>query len=177
MKNPTLAFFYSLAVPGLGQLYLGERAKGWTLLSMTGGVAVSLVISHTWIAWLLMGGIYLAVMIPAALDAYQTASGRPRAFTVPIPINRSEAEIGAVQVTLHGKKSKTWTGESIPYVIVMLLMIGPFAIPLLWQSGRFSKTAKVSWTLAVILIALLAIAIMTLTASSLDQLMEQATGG
>jgi len=104
MKNPYLAFFYSLAVPGIGQLYLGERAKGWALLSMTGGIVVSLVVSHTLIAWIMMGGIYLAVMIPSAVDAFQTASGRPRMFN----------------------------GDSKPYVIVMLLMVGPFAIPLLW---------------------------------------------
>jgi TM2 domain-containing membrane protein YozV len=146
MKNPFLAFFYSVAVPGLGQLYLGERAKGWTLLSMSAGIAVSLMITHTAIAWILMGGIYLAVMIPAALDAFQAASGRPRAFK----------------------------GDSRLYVVVMLLMVGPFAIPLLWQSGRFSKTAKIVWTLAVVLIALLAVVTLTFVASSLDQFMTRA---
>ena len=146
MKNPYLAFFYSLAVPGLGQLYLGERAKGWALLSMTGGIVVSLVVSHTLIAWIMMGGIYLAVMIPSAVDAFQTASGRPRMFN----------------------------GDSKPYVIVMLLMVGPFAIPLLWQSGRFTKTAKIIWTLAVILIAFLGIVALTFMASSMNQFMAQA---
>ena len=150
MKKPFLAFFYSLAVPGLGQLYLGERAKGWTLLSMTVGVVVSLIVSHTAIAWILMGGIYLAVMIPAAAEAYQ--------------------------VTLREKKAKTWMGDSIAYVIVMLLMVGPFAIPLLWQSGRFSKTAKIVWTLVVILIAVFAIVTLTFMASFLDLFMKQASG-
>ena len=146
MKNPYLSFLYSLLLPGAGQLYLGERAKGWTLLSMDVGVAVSLIFSHTWIAWFLMGGIYLAVMVPAAVDAFQTASGRPRTFS----------------------------GESIPYVIVMLLMVGPFAVPLLWQSVKFSKTAKILWTAFVILIAFLAIATLMLSASFLDQFMKQA---
>ena len=83
MKNPFLAALFSILVPGLGQLYLGENAKGWTLLSMTAGVVVSLVFSHTPVAWILMAGIYLAVMIPAALDAFQTASGRPRSVVDP----------------------------------------------------------------------------------------------
>ncbi len=144
MKNPRLALFYSVVVPGLGQLYLGERAKGWTLLCMGAGVVVSLIVSHTWIAWFLMGGIYLAVIIPAALDAFQTASGRPQTFPA----------------------------DTVPYVIVMLLMVGPFAIPLLWQSRKFSNVAKIVWTVVVILIALLAIAAMTFTASFLDQLMR-----
>ena len=145
MKDPRLAFFFSIVFPGLGQLYLGERAKGWTLLCMGAGVVVSLIFSHTWVAYFLMGGIYLAVMIPGALDAFQTASGRPRTFTA----------------------------DTIPYVILMLLMVGPFAIPLLWQSAKFSKTAKVLLTVAVILVAFLAIIATTFAASFLDQFIEQ----
>jgi len=92
-----------------------------------------------------MGLIYLAVMIPAASDAFQTASGKPRTFA----------------------------GNSVFYVIAMLLLVGPFAVPLLWQSARFSRTAKILWTILVILIAFLAIAVLMLTASSLDQLIKQ----
>ncbi|MFA7254598.1 MAG: hypothetical protein WC133_00665 [Candidatus Omnitrophota bacterium] len=146
MKDARLALIYSIVAPGLGQLYLGERAKGWTLLCMSAGVVVSLIISHTAIALFLMGGIYLAVMIPAARDAFQTASGQ----------------------------SRTFVANTVPYVIMMLLMIGPFAIPLLWQSAKFSKTAKILWTVAVILIALLGIATLTFMASSLDKFMKQA---
>lgn len=147
MKNPYLALIGSVLVPGAGQLYLGERAKGWTLVCMDIGVAVSLIVSHTWVAWLLMGGIYLAIMIPAALDAFQTASGRPRTFV----------------------------GDAVPYVIVMLLLVGPFAIPLLWQSAKFSKMAKILWTAVVILIAFLAIAVMTVLASSMEAFMARAS--
>ena len=139
MKNPYLAFLYSL-VPGLGQLYLGERAKGLTLLCMSLGVAVSLIINHTRTAWLLMGLIYLFLVIPAATDAFQTASGRPWTFK----------------------------GDSVFYVILMLLVIGPFAIPLLWQSPRFSTAAKILCTLAVIFFAILAIVILNLAASTVD---------
>jgi len=145
MKSPRVAFLYSLLIPGAGQLYLGERAKGLTLLCMSAGVMVSLIISHTPITCFFMGGIYLAVMIPAALDAFQTASGRPRTFTA----------------------------DTVPYVIIMLLTVGPFAIPLLWQSAKFSKTAKILWTVAVILIAFISIAVMTFTASFLEHVMKQ----
>lgn len=145
MKNPYFALIYSVFIPGLGQLYLGERAKGWTLVCMDMGIAVSLIVSHTIIAWFLMGGIYLAVMIPAALDAFRTASGRP----------------------------KNWTGDTVPYVIIMLLMMGPFAIPLLWQSRRFSTRAKVLWTVAVILVALAAIIATAILASSVEAMMGQ----
>lgn len=146
MKDPRLALFYSIFFPGLGQVYLGERAKGWTLLCMTAGVWISLIISHTMIACFFMGIIYLAVMIPAVLDVFQMASGQPRTFSSDTP----------------------------PYVILMLLLVGPFAIPLLWRSPRFSKRAKILWTLAVILIAFLAIAVTTFVASFLDQLLKSA---
>lgn len=112
---------------------------------MDAGVALSLIFSHTGIAFFLVGGIYLAIMVPAAVDAFQTASGRPRMFK----------------------------GDAVPYVILMLLMVGPFAIPLLWQSVKFSKFAKIFWTAAVVLIAFLAIAVLMFSASFLDQIMEQ----
>jgi TM2 domain-containing membrane protein YozV len=144
MKDPRIALLVSVLFPGLGQIYLGERAKGWTLLCMAGGVWVSLVINHSLIACLFMGVIYVAVMIPAALDAFQTASGKPRTFA----------------------------GDTVPYVIVMLLLVGPFAIPLLWQSRKFSIRAKVLWTIGVIVIALLAIAVTTFAASLLEQILN-----
>jgi hypothetical protein len=112
---------------------------------MTAGVWVSLIISHTPISWLLMGGVYLGIVIPAALDAFRTASGQPRVFA----------------------------GNSVFYVVIMLLMVGPFAIPLLWQSPKFSTAAKVLWTIAVIAIALFAIATLAATASLFDQLLKQ----
>ncbi len=171
MKSPRLALFYSVILPGLGQIYLGECAKGWTLLCMAVGVGISLIVSHTPIACFLMGGIYLAVMIPAALDAFQTASGRPRTFSVPMPINFRESEIGAAQATVHDKKTKTWAGDAVPYVVLMLLLVGPFAVPLLWQSQKFSTRAKIVWTLAVILIALLAIMATAFAASFMEQLL------
>ncbi|MFH0985599.1 MAG: hypothetical protein V1882_08695 [Candidatus Omnitrophota bacterium] len=144
MKDPRFALLYSVLFPGLGQIYLGERAKGWTLMCMAAGVWVSLLISHTAIACFFMGIIYLTVMIPSTMDAFQTASG----------------------------KSRTFAGDSVPYVIVMLLLVGPFAIPLLWQSRKFSNRAKVLSTLGVILIAFLAIAITTFVASFLEQLLK-----
>lgn len=140
------ALLYSLLFPGLGQVYLGERAKGWTLVCMGVGAVVSIVMSPGLIARLLLGGIYLAVMVPAALDAFRTACGKPRTFP----------------------------GESVPYVITMLIVIGPFAVPLLWQSGRFSRTVKVLWTIVVVLIAFVAMVFTAFAASFFEQFMGPA---
>ncbi len=148
MRNPRIAFACSLLLPGLGQLYLKDYAKGWTLICMDAGMAVSLWISHSWFACLLLGIVYLGIMIPAAMDAFQNASGRPRVFN----------------------------GDSVPYVLVMLFTVGPFAIPLLWQSQKFSKRSKIGWTVFVILIALVMIATLNVIASIADTLMAQNAG-
>lgn len=145
MKSPFLACLYSLLAPGLGQIYLKEQGKGWALLCMTLGIWASLFFSHSLIARILLGALYLFILVPAVTDAYQCAAGRPQTFT----------------------------GDSLPYVVFMLLMIGPFAIPLLWQSPRFSKTAKIAWTVAVVIVALAAIAATTFMASFFDGLMKQ----
>ena len=73
----------------------------------------------------LLGAIYLFVWIPAIIDAAQHASGAARPLL---------------------------SGENAWYVIVMLLTIGPGAMPLLWQSRRFSRLAKILWSTAIMLI-------------------------
>ena len=44
------------------------------------------------------------------------------------------------------------------YVVTMLLLVGPLALPLLWQSPNFARTARWTWTVTVIVAALLFIA-------------------
>ena len=149
MKNPRLACFCSILAPGLGQIYLEDYAKGLTLLCMAAGILTSVLFSHSWFVWVLMGAVYLTVVFPAAADAYQTASGKPRIFS----------------------------GNSVPYVLLMLFMVGPFAIPLLWQSPKFSKKAKIIWTVLVILMAFVAIVVTTFLASSVDAFVRQNTTG
>lgn len=143
-RNPLMAAALSILLPGLGQLYLGERAKGIAMVCMALGVMISCITSRSLATWLLMGLVYVAILVPAAVDAYQVSRGRSS------PIN----------------SDKRW------YVIGALLVIGPFALPLLWQSQRFSRTAKIIWTVAVILIALLMIATMAALGPFLDQILD-----
>lgn len=145
MKSPWAAFFLSLAVPGLGQLYLNEKAKAFSLLCITAGIVLSLALSRSWITFVLLAPLYLFVLIPASLDAYQTAAGNPRTFK----------------------------GDSVFYVIMMLVIVGPFAIPLLWQSAKFPKGAKIVCTVLVTLIALAAVLTMALIGSIFNEMMKQ----
>jgi uncharacterized membrane protein len=45
-----------------------------------------------------------------------------------------------------------------PYVVAMLLLVGPLAFPLLWQSLQFSRFARWTWTVIVVTAALMFIA-------------------
>lgn len=145
MKNKWLAFFLSFLVPGLGQLYVGQKIAGFSFLCITAGAVVSLAVSRSWLAALLIGPLWIFVMAPSAVDAYQTAQGKPRRFK----------------------------GESVLYVIFMLFLVGPFAIPLLWQSPRFSRGAKIFWTALVLAVALLVVFMLGFVASTLDEVIKQ----
>lgn len=144
MKNKWMAFFLSLFIPGTGQLYLGERIKAVTMLCITAGLAVALATSRSRINFLFLSPICLFVMIPAATDAFQTASGEPRTFT----------------------------SDSIPYVLFMLFAVGPFAVPLLWLSPKFSGTSKIILTALVIVIAIGAILFLKEVSSMMSAYLE-----
>ncbi len=144
-RSPVVALVLSAVAPGTGQLYNGERAKGLAMLAMTVGIAVSCVAFRSPATLVFMGLTYLAVLIPAALDAYRVASGGASRFSGGAP----------------------W------YVIGMLLAVGPFALPLLWTSPRFSRTAKIVWTLVVILVALVCIVTIAAVGPVIDQLLRQ----
>lgn len=143
-RSPVTAGVLSLLLPGLGQLYNGERAKGIALLCMTLGIGVSAALFRSLFTLILLGLIYIAVLIPAVRDAVQVAAGRSAAFT----------------------GNRPW------YVIWMLCMVGPFALPLLWQS-RLSRPAKLAWTIAVILVAVLSIVAAGAVGPVLEDLLTQ----
>ena len=127
-KKPWLAASLSLLLPGAGQYYNNEAIK-------------SLVISGSFILLYLLGifssgltklSLFIAVFIvwtSAVTDAYQTAK--------------------------HSGKPLEWYYNPA-YVVSMLVLVGPLALPLLWKSSRFSKTAKIIWT-SVVTAALLAV--------------------
>ena len=135
-RSPYIAAGLSLIAPGAGQIYSGDRPKGVALLCITAGLWASAILTMTGAAaarsvltMLLLVVVYLFVLIPAVLDAYRAGEGQAAVIT----------------------------GEKLWYVVMMLLAVGPLALPLLWQSERFSRATKLAWTVAVIIIALLAI--------------------
>jgi TM2 domain-containing membrane protein YozV len=129
-RNPFTAIVLSAIVPGLGQLYNQQVKKGLVIF----GSCLSLGLLTYWISGLNKFSTALAlilVWISAMTDAYKVAKtgGQPSDF--------------------YYRRA---------YVVTMLLLVGPLALPLLWQSPHFSRPARWIWTLIVVIAALLFIA-------------------
>lgn len=129
-KSPLLALLLSLIVPGLGQFYTREVTKGICILG-----ACLLIGGGMW--WfsglnrLTLGLALIIVWTSAMLDAYKTAQtfGQPQ----------------------------DWYFRRA-YVVAMLLLVGPLALPLLWRSPYFARAAKWGWTGLVTTVAVLFLA-------------------
>ena len=126
-KNPWMALAASLILPGLGQVYNDQRVKGVVIA----GVCAALAAGGWWISGMTRISLLLALLIiwsSAVVDAYKTAqaAGRPL----------------------------EWYYRR-PYIVSMLLVVGPLALPLLWRSPHFSRGARWLWTIVVVGVAAL----------------------
>ena len=135
---------------GRGAALQRRSATGVALLCITAGVWASAILTMAGVAaagsaltMSLLAVVYLFVLAPAVLDAYRAGQGRSAAVA----------------------------GERLWYVVMMLAAVGPLALPLLWQSRRFSRATKLAWTAAVIIIALLAIHVLVAMGPTLERLL------
>jgi hypothetical protein len=129
-KNPLLALLLSIILPGLGQIYSREIKKGLVIF----GSGLSLGLLTYWLSGFNKIAAALALLllwISAAVDAYKIAK-------------------------TAGQGAEFYYRKS--YVVAMLLLVGPLALPLLWQSPNFSSVARWTWTAIVVGAALLFIA-------------------
>jgi hypothetical protein len=127
-------------MPGLGQLYNREDAKAAAILCSTFGIWAGLLwttvgpdASRSWLSAVALLFAYPFLLLPAVLDAHRRANGNPEVLS---------------------SDASRWP------VVIMLLVIGPLAIPQLWQSSGFSRRAKALWTLAVVLVSMIVILVM-----------------
>ena len=126
-KKPIFALMLSLILPGLGQAYNREVKKGIIIA----GACLVLAVAASWLSGLsrISAALTLLVIwVSAVLDAYKSAkaSGQPL----------------------------DWYYR-VPYVVTMLLLVGPLALPLLWRSPYFSRLARWIWTAVIALNLLL----------------------
>ncbi len=129
-SNTWVALLLAAVVPGLGQIYNGETKKGLVIF----GACLGLGLFGYWISGFNKIAAVLALLlfwVGAAIDAYKVARTAGQA------------------AEFYYRKS---------YVVAMLLLVGPLALPLLWQSSNFSSTARWLWTALVVGAALLFIA-------------------
>ncbi len=122
---PLLAASLSL-VPGLGHLVIGKRRKAAALFVVDLGIICSAFFVKSRIGHLLTSFVYLMAMVPAVIETYALAQGGVSQFS-----------------------------ESKPYIVVLLLLTGFSALPLLWQSSIFSKRIKIVWSIVVPMLAIL----------------------
>jgi TM2 domain-containing membrane protein YozV len=121
------ALLLSMLIPGLGQIYNREQKKGWVIIAC----CLVLGIAAYWLSGfnaLTAALALLLIWLSAIVDAYKVA-------------------------TSTGQSAEFFYAKS--YVITMLLLVGPLALPLLWQSPNFTNTARWLWTLIVVGAALL----------------------
>lgn len=121
-KKPFVALLLSLVIPGLGQVYNAQVTKGLLIAA----ACLALGLGTVWVSGLT--GLSLALALPlvwvsAIVDAYKTARTSGQPFD--------------------------WYYR-VPYVVAMLLLVGPLALPLLWRSPYFSRFARWAWTIVVI---------------------------
>jgi uncharacterized protein DUF5683 len=121
-SKPLLALILSAALPGLGQIYNNERKKGWVIV----GCCAALAVATYWLSGFNAVSAALALLLiwlSAILDAYKVAKST-------------------------GQTAEFYYARA--YVVAMLLLVGPLALPLLWQSPNFSNTTRWLWTVIVV---------------------------
>lgn len=131
-RSSVKATLLSLLFPGLGQLYLGRGSEGLIALITAGGILVAFLLStigpvalRSWVSALFLELAYISVWLASVLEVSQ----------------RKEK---SRQSLLGGEKA--W------YIVMMLAMAGPIALPMLWHSRQFSRWHKTALTVTVILI-------------------------
>ncbi|MBD3379858.1 MAG: hypothetical protein GF408_05280 [Candidatus Omnitrophica bacterium] len=112
-------------VPGLSLLYIGRWKKTIALFVIDAGIILTLVLSSSYLAKLIALNIYFFTALAPLIESYQVAR--------------------------YGRN--TIDSDSRWYVAVLLLTTGFNALPLLWQSGAFSRRAKIAWSVAVPVLA------------------------
>lgn len=148
--SPSRAVLLSIVLPGLGQWASGQRAKGFAYASSAVGCGVLFVIAtigpahmRSWLTQLMLGATYPLIWIPAVVDA-----ARGDAPAMP-------------SLATHA-----W------YPVLMVLMIGAMAVPLVWQCPRLSRGAKVVWSTIGIVNSLLFLVVLAVLGPLLQQWLD-----
>jgi hypothetical protein len=123
--SPLLAASLSL-IPGAGHWAAGKKGKAVAFFVIDLGMACAVFFLRSPTALFLICLVYFMVMVPAVIETYTLVQGGVSKFS-----------------------------ESKPYIVLLLLVTGFSALPLLWQSSVFSKRTKIVWSIAIPVLAIL----------------------
>ncbi|HWH79357.1 MAG TPA: DUF5683 domain-containing protein [Candidatus Binatus sp.] len=140
--NPLIALLLSAVIPGAGQIYNQEVRKGWVILGSCMGLG-ALTYGLADLNKVTVALALLLLWLSAMVDAYKVAKS-------------------------SDQTAEFYYGKS--YVVTMLLLVGPLALPLLWQSPNFSRTSRLVWTVIVVG----AVLMFVVTPFLIDRLIPQA---
>ena len=144
-----LAVWLSILAPGAGHLYLGDRRGGMALLCVTVALLLAIVVSMVGPAPLRSPATAVLLLLPYAM--------------LSVPAARS----------LRNEPRETPAIHRRGYLLVMLAVAGPMALPLLWQSEAFSRPGKIVWTIVVIAIVVIAVGALVVVGPMIEELMQQ----
>lgn len=120
-----IVLFLSL-IPGLAHLYLGQIKKAIVMLLISLSLILTFIFAKSLVMKTLMSLVYLGTLGPAGIEAQEI-----------------------VRFGISHLTERKW------YVTFLLLVTGFSALPLLWQSVFFTKRAKIAWSIAVPVLAVI----------------------
>jgi hypothetical protein len=132
-------------LPGIAHLYLGRKKKGVALFIAFSGLILGFLLSDLILIKALMIMVYCSITVSAWLETCQIAG------------------YGKNKIDTDAK----W------YTVVLLLVGGFAALPLLWQNDKFSKNSKILWTIAVPVLAIVFFTVIIKYRSVIETFLEK----
>ncbi|MEI6805872.1 MAG: hypothetical protein WCK49_05130 [Myxococcaceae bacterium] len=114
------AALLSAILPGLGQLYLGERSNGLSLLAASLGMLLVLFFDPSWFTGIFIGLAYLSLMYHAAKDAYH---GTKNTESIQYVLGLAVV-VGPFCLPLLWQNEQIHTKAKLAWTVVILILTG-----------------------------------------------------
>lgn len=110
----------SILLPGLGQLYLGERANGLSLIAASLGMGLVLCFDPSWFTGIFIALAYLSLVYHAAKDAYhRTKNTESIQYVLGLAV-----VCGPFSLPLLWQNGQIKTRGKIIWTVVILILTG-----------------------------------------------------
>ena len=126
----------SVVLPGLGQLYLGERSNGLSLMAASFGMLVVLFVDPSWLTKIFVGLAYLSLVYHAAKDAYH---GTKNTESIQYILGLSVV-IGPFCLPLLWQNKQISTNAKLAWSVVILILTGLAIASMIYLDPIVSRT-------------------------------------